>query len=507
MIKPPSCFTGITAKTIIATAFLVLAVGYLDYLAWDEAAFSFFYLLPVLFVTWRLGLRCGIFVSVLCAVVWFLNDSVFTKHSYVNPVALYWNILIAFSFFVTFAFLLDRRKKAEKAREEVQEKLLQAQKMESVGRLAGGVAHDFNNLLTAIIAYSGFVLAGLAADDPKREDVKEILNAADRAAMLTKQLLAFSRKQILDPKVADLSVAVADLVKMLRRIIGENVQIETKFAERACLVMVDIGQIGQVLVNLAVNARDAMPDGGTLSLETGFVIREKEADIGKVPKPPHRLMVCLTVRDTGGGMTVAVKEHIFEPFFTTKEAGKGTGLGLSTVFGIVKQSGGEIEVESAPGKGTTFRLYFPHTEALPVQDKVQADSKLQKGGESILLVEDDESLRRLGERILRNSGYTVITAANGEEGLAAAGHYGKPLDLLLTDVVMPGMSGRELGRELARRKQVRRILYMSGYTDDEIAKHNVLEAGIAFIYKPFTAEALTLKLREVLDGPAAEAEA
>lgn len=406
---------------------------------------------------------------------------------------------------------ITERKRAEKEQAEIQLQLQQSQKIESVGRLAGGVAHDFNNLLTAIGGYAGFLMRGLGKDDPKQEDVKEILAATERAAGLTRQLLAFSRKQILNTQVVDLNVSVAGVVKMLKRLIGEQVQIQTKFAAQACRAKVDPGQIDQVLVNLAVNARDAMPNGGVLTLETAIVTPDASFSL-RYPGLPQGPLVCLTVRDTGCGLTAEAREHLFEPFFTTKEKGKGTGLGLSTVFGIVKQSGGEIEVESEPNQGTAFRMYFPCVDA-PVSDKYKDKNKdkdkdsLPRGSETILLVEDEDILRRLTERLLKADGYTVITAADGKSALEAAQRHGRPVDLLVTDVVMPGMNGRELALELSKKKLAHRTLYMSGYTDEAISDHGVLEDGIAFIYKPFAVEALSAKLREVLDGPADKAKA
>lgn len=403
---------------------------------------------------------------------------------------------------------ISGRKLDEAERAELKEKLLQSQKMETVGRLAGGVAHDFNNLLTAINGNAGFLLKELPGKGHMRAEVEDILAAAARAAKLTGQLLAFSRKQILKPRVIDLNASVGGVVKMLRRLIGENVRIETRMPERACPVRVDPGQMDQVLINLAVNARDAMPDGGTFTLETRLVTPDERFSRSHPNLPPGQL-VCLLVRDTGCGFTTEAREHLFEPFFTTKQLGKGTGMGLSTVLGIVKQSGGEIELESPRAGGTTFRIYFPYIEA-PIQaieDKDKAADTPSRGTETILLAEDEESLRRLGERMLRLNGYTVISAADGESALAAAERNGRPVDLLLTDVMMPGMSGRELAREMARRGLASRTLYMSGYTDDAIAEHGVLQPGIAFIYKPFTVDALALKLREVLDGPADRAEA
>lgn len=399
------------------------------------------------------------------------------------------------------------RNRAEAEREAIHSEFLQSQKMESIGRLAGGVAHDFNNLLTAIGGYAGFLFKGLAEDDPRREDAKEILNATERAGMLTRQLLAFSRKQILAPQLIDLNATLAGTVNMLRRLIGEDVRLEIKLAKEPCVVNVDAGQIGQVLLNLSVNSRDAMPEGGTIVIETSIVTQEK-AFFSKHPNLKPGPLVCLSLSDTGLGISPENKEHLFEPFFTTKEKGKGTGLGLSTVFGIIKQSGGDIEVESSTGHGTTFRIYLPQmTDAALHKDKDRDKDNLLRGTETILLVEDEETLRRLGERLLRAGGYTVISATGGLEAIAAAERHGKPVDLLLTDVVMPGMNGRELAKRLADAKLVTRTLYMSGYTDDAVIKHGVLEPGIAFIYKPFTVEELSAKLREVLDGPADKARA
>jgi PAS domain S-box-containing protein len=390
---------------------------------------------------------------------------------------------------------------------QLEGRLLQSQKMEAVGLLAGGIAHDFNNLLTAMRGYCSLVDNALVPDDPVREDMREIMNAADRAATLTRQLLAFSRRQIMLPKVVDLNKTLADMLKMLRRIIGEEVQVSTKLFSAPCLAKVDPGQIEQVLVNLALNARDAVAKGGEIKMTTEVVTPPEEFFAAR-PDLARGQLVCVKVSDNGCGIAPEVKKHMFEPFYTTKEQGKGTGLGLSTVYGIVKQSGGEIEVESAPGQGATFKLYFPLvTELLPENRPVKGGESLKAGTETVLFVEDEESLRRLGERLLRAGGYEVIVAENGREALAAAERRGKPVDLLMTDVVMPGMSGRELALELNRRKLAHRTLYMSGYTDEAIVKHGVLEPGIAFIYKPFTAEALYAKIREVLEGPADKAKA
>jgi len=408
-------------------------------------------------------------------------------------------------------FLLDisrditERKKAAVAMVDLQAQFMQAQKMEVVGQLAGGVAHDFNNLLTAIIGYGGFLIKDLANDDPRREDVKEILTAANRAAGLTRQLLAFSCKQLLSPQILDLNPAMLGVAKMLKRLIGEDIKLATKLTERTCPVKVDPGQIDQVLVNLAVNARDAMPDGGTLILETALMTAGEDLLL-RHPNLPRGPLVCLSVSDTGCGMTDEIKEHMFEPFFTTKEKGKGTGLGLSTVFGIIKQSDGAIEVESAPDRGTTFRIYFPYIEPLIAdKDTGKAGEKDKyaglKGHETVLFVDDEEILRRLGERMLLANGYKVIIAASGAEAILAAERHGGPVDLLLTDLVMPGMNGRDLAAELSLRKLSRRTIYMSGYTDDVMVKQGALEPGVAFIHKPFTDETLASKVRKVLDSP------
>ncbi|MDO8804908.1 MAG: response regulator [Elusimicrobiota bacterium] len=391
---------------------------------------------------------------------------------------------------------------------QTQEKFIQSQKMESIGLLAGGVAHDFNNILTAIKCYAGFIRKDLSPQDPKTADVLEILTATDRAVALTGQLLAFSRRQVLSPKATDLNKCVTDTANMLRRLIGEDIKLTLNLAAAPCPAMLDSGQVGQVLVNLAVNARDAMSGGGAIKLSTEL-LPPTEALFLAHPDLPRGPLVCLTVADTGCGMTAEVKSHLFEPFFTTKEQGKGTGLGLATVFGIVKQSGGDIAVESEPGKGVLFRICFPYCELAPgaaATESAQAAGGVKRG-ETVLLVEDEDSLLRLGRRVLQDGGYTVLTAASGPAALKEIERHGKAVDLLVTDLVMPGMSGRELGRELARRNMAGRTLYMSGYTDDAILKHGVLEQGVAFIYKPFTVEALSVKLREVLDGPADKAKA
>ena len=399
------------------------------------------------------------------------------------------------------------RKAAELEKSALQEQLLQAQKLEAVGRLAGGVAHDFNNVLTAIQYYGGGIAKSYAPGDPRLADAQEILVAAKRAEGLTRQLLTFSRRQVIIPKVLDLNTTVTDMVKMLKGLIGEDVTLETRLFGAPCLVLADAGQLEQLVMNLAVNARDAMPGGGTITI-TSEILAPEAGFTAAHPALKRGPLVKLTAQDTGHGMTAEVRSHIFEPFFTTKPDGRGTGLGLPAILGIVKQSGGEIEVESEPGKGAAFFIYLPL--AAPAQQQAEKPGEKPaslSGTETILLVEDDRMLRRLGERLLRENGYTVLAAADGVGALQALERYGRPVDLLLTDVVMPGMNGRDLALEVARRGLAARTLYMSGYTDEAIAKHGVLEPGLAFIYKPFTADALALKLREVLDGPAGQAKA
>ena len=383
----------------------------------------------------------------------------------------------------------------------LQQQLVQSQKMEAVGRLAGGIAHDFNNLLTVITSYSDLLLQDLGGEDPKREDVEQVRKAAEGAAALTRQLLAFSRQQVLAPRVVSLSVVVQGVEKMLRRVIGEDVDLVTALDPDVGSVKADVGQLEQVLMNLAVNARDAMPGGGKLTIETANVehdpdsAREREA-------APVRRFVMLAVSDTGIGMDEATKARIFEPFFTTKEAGKGTGLGLATVYGIVQQSGGFIWVYSEPGHGTTFKIYLPQVEA-SAQGRAAsaAPGDLPRGTETVLLVEDAAAVRAVTRQVLERQGYTVLEAANGAAALqTAAGHPG-PIHLLLTDVVMPVLSGRQLADQLAKVRPDAKVLYASGYTDDAVVRHGVLEAGISYLQKPFTADSLARKVREVLDRP------
>jgi PAS domain S-box-containing protein len=389
------------------------------------------------------------------------------------------------------------RRVTEAALARSEEQLRQAQKMEAVGRLAGGIAHDFNNLLTAIQGYGDLVLDALTPNDPVRRDIEEIGQAARRASELTGQLLAFSRRQVQQRRVLDLNALVSGLDKMLRRVIGEDVELRTRLDPAAGAVSADPGQLEQVLVNLAVNARDAMPTGGGLSIETAHIDRHAASAAGL----PHGVYACLIVRDTGVGMDEETRSHLFEPFFTTKPPGKGTGLGLSTVYGIVQQSGGQILAESSPRAGATFRIYLPEVdrpvEALSSPERAAGG----QGNETVLLVEDEDSVRRLVQRVLESAGYCVLEAENPHDALRLCERHPEPIDLMVTDVVMPQMSGRELASQTVALRPEMRVLYVSGYMEEVMAHHGVLEPGIAFLGKPFAPEDLTRKVREVLDGP------
>jgi two-component system cell cycle sensor histidine kinase/response regulator CckA len=384
-------------------------------------------------------------------------------------------------------------------RKRLESELRQAQKLEAIGQLAGGIAHDFNNLLTVITGRSHLALGQLPADHAVRRHIDLIQTTAERAAALTRQLLAFSRKQILEPKVLDVNAIVAGLAPMLSRLIGEDLELVAVPAPDLGRVKADPSQLEQVIVNLAVNARDAMPQGGTLSIETGNVELD-EAYVSRHPGASTGRFVRLAIRDTGHGMDAAVKARIFEPFFTTKEPGKGTGLGLATVFGIVKQSGGSIGVESEPGQGTTFTVYLPWVDA--AVDRIalpMAAPTLARGSETILLVEDEDEVRALARETLEGQGYTVIPATAPAEALRLVGSHVGPIHLLVTDVVMPQLSGRGLAEQLTPDRRDLRVLYMSGYTDDAMVRHGVLEEGTAFLHKPFTPQTLLVKVREVLD--------
>jgi PAS domain S-box-containing protein len=374
----------------------------------------------------------------------------------------------------------------------------QAQKMEAVGRLAGGVAHDFNNLLTVIMAYTQLIENELGPTSPLLEDLDEIQKASAAAAALTKQLLAFSRKQVFEPKLVLLEDVVGNTEKMLRRLIGEDIELATKRGDGPCPVLLDPGQLDQVIMNLAVNARDAMPIGGKLTLETAIVDLDDEYANSHWPAVAGRFAM-LAVSDTGMGMSAETQARIFEPFFTTKETGKGTGLGLATVYGIVKQSNGFIWVYSEIDRGTTFKLYFPLASNAEKTEVSCAQEIQPNGTETVLIVEDSPSVRSAARRILQRCGYKVLEAPNGKAGLALARKKNLKIDLLLTDVIMPEMSGRDVATHFAQIRPNTRVLFMSGYTDDAIVRHGILHEGIAFLQKPFTGLTLAAKVREVLN--------
>jgi PAS domain S-box-containing protein len=380
----------------------------------------------------------------------------------------------------------------------LEEQFRQAQKMEAVGRLAGGVAHDFNNVLSVILSYSDFMLADLKPGDPMRGDVEEVQKAGKRAADLTRQLLMFSRQQVIEPKVMDLNEVLTDMDKMLQRILGEDIDLVSLPGQDLGRVRVDPSGIEQVVMNLVVNARDAMPTGGKLTIETANVVLDGEYvddHIGAKPGP-H---VMLAVSDSGTGIDAAIRARIFEPFFTTKEMGKGTGLGLSTVFGIVRQNDGSIWVYSEPGKGTTFKIYLPRVDAALEVTRRLGPALAHGGSETLLLVEDDDQVRVVARGILRRQGYQLLEARNAGEALIASEQHKGPIHLLVTDVVMPQLSGPELAKRLAAARPEMKLLCMSGYTDDAIVRHGILEARIAYLQKPITPDTLARKVREVLD--------
>jgi two-component system, cell cycle sensor histidine kinase and response regulator CckA len=384
-------------------------------------------------------------------------------------------------------------------RKRLEEQLLHAQKMEAVGRLAGGVAHDFNNMLTVIAGYNRMILDELSTLDPLRGYAEEILKAADRAGAITNQLLTFSRRQIAKPRVIQLNMVIAQTDKMLRRLIGEDVHLQLNLRPDVGNIKADPGHVEQAIVNLVVNARDAMPDGGRLTIETANAHLDENytrTHLGVLPGE----FVMVAVSDTGHGMDAETRRRIFEPFFTTKERGRGTGLGLATVYGTVKQAGGDIWVYSEPGRGSTFKLYFPRV-AEPLSEAAadgDAEAVRTNGRETILLVEDEKAVRELTLRMLQQLGYSVMTAESGDDALRISQAHADELSLLLTDVVMPGMSGRQLADALVLERPTLKVLFLSGYTEDTVVHHGVLDPGVDFLPKPFSREVLGKKLREIL---------
>ena len=385
-------------------------------------------------------------------------------------------------------------------RRKVEEQLRHAQKMEAIGRLAGSVAHDFNNLLSVILTYADLILEGLRPLDPMRADLETIRAVGNKATVLTKQLLAFSRQQVLTPRILDLNEVLAGLDGMLRRLIGEDIELVTTYGSNLGRVKVDPGQIDQVVMNLAVNARDAMPSGGKLTIETSNVVLD-QAYASMHVDVTSGAYVMLAISDTGIGMDKETQLRAFEPFFTTKDQGKGTGLGLATVFGIIKQSGGSIWVYSEPGNGSTFKIYLP---VCGDEDHVAPESAAPstlKGSETILLVEDQEEVRRAALQILRRYGYHVLEARSAGDALLICEKHPRQIHLLLTDVIMPKIGGSELAERLRVRRPGLRVLYMSGYTEHTIVNHGILDSGINYLQKPFVPETLARRVREVLEAP------
>ena len=383
------------------------------------------------------------------------------------------------------------------ARRQLEDQFRQAQKMEAVGRLAGGVAHDFNNLLTVINGYSEILIAGITADSPTWRPLVAILDAGERAARLTRQLLAFSRKSVVEPRLVDLNELVAEATSLLRRLIGEDIALSVITTMAPVRVMIDPGQLEQVLMNLAVNARDAMPTGGELSIETRAV--ECGAEANRLhPDLKAGSYVSLRVADTGCGMTTEVRDKIFEPFFTTKGIGKGTGLGLAVVHGVVQQSGGAIAVESMVGAGTAFTVFLPAASDTDSSDALSITRVAPMGSETVLVVEDEDAVRTLVQDALEEKGYTVLSASSGQEALELLSGYSDAVDLMVTDVIMPGLSGREVAEAVRSSRPELRVLYMSGYTDDALDRHGLQGTDDQFIQKPFTTLTLARRVHEIL---------
>jgi len=384
-------------------------------------------------------------------------------------------------------------------RRRLEEQLLQSQKLDAVGRLAGGVAHDFNNLLSAMLGYAEITQRSLAAEDPRRADLEEIRRAGRRAADLIHQLLAFARRQVIEPRVVSVNELIANMQKMLRRLIGADVELATSLAPDAEPVKVDPGQFEQVVMNLVVNARHAMPAGGKLMVTTGNVhfAPPRAAEAGVAPGP----FVRVSVSDTGVGMSAETMSRVFEPFFTTKEPGQGTGLGLATCYGIVKQANGHIAVTSEVGCGTTFEIYLPVADERPAQAPAAEEEAAPSGTETLLLVEDEEQVRAMATRLLGAQGYEVLAAGDPDQALAIVRDHSGSIHLMITDVVLPRMSGRVLAQRVMEARPETRVLYISGYAGDVIVHRGVLEPGVSYLQKPLTAATLARRVREVLDAP------
>ncbi len=397
---------------------------------------------------------------------------------------------------------MDERQRTQQALDRAEEQLRHAQKMEAVGRLAGGIAHDFNNMLSVILSYAGLLEEGSRSEVTVAEGLSEITKASQRAAQLTRQLLAFSRQQVLAPRVVDLNDVLQGMSPMLRRVIGEDVRLDVVQAPELGRIRADTGQFEQVVMNLVMNARDAMPNGGTLTITTSNVTLAAEAaqSLGMALGS----YVVLSVKDDGLGMDQATRARVFEPFFTTKEHGRGTGLGLSTVFGIVEQSGGHVSVHSAPGRGSRFEVYLPRTEA-PISRGVTAlrATEPARGNETLLLVEDDQAVRFVAREILRAHGYTVLDESDGHAALELSARFSGNIELLISDVIMPGMNGKQLAERLLAERPNLRVLYMSGYTDNALGPEGSLAPDVAYLQKPITPDSLARLVREVLDRPAA----
>jgi signal transduction histidine kinase/ActR/RegA family two-component response regulator len=402
---------------------------------------------------------------------------------------------------VWFFMDISVRKRAEVEQKNLEAQLRGTKKMEAIGSLAGGVAHDFNNLLTVILSYTDFAMGQALPGSPIMNDLQEVMKAAQRASELTRQLLAFGRKQVLQPISLNLNQVIIGVEKMLRRIVGEDIKIDIELAPEIGIVLADPGQIEQVLMNLVVNAREAMPQGGKLTIETGNVILDTDY-VKNHLDGDSGTFVQLSVTDTGCGMDAATQAKLFEPFFTTKALGVGTGLGLSTAYGIVKQSGGNILVYSELGKGTTFKVYLPRDLSAiePGITKTAITPKLSEGIETILVVDDEKAIRDVAGRMLAKAGYKVLIASGGADAIRASGEYSGTIDLLLSDVVMPQIGGNELALELSKTRPALKVLFMSGYPNNAMSHHDVLDAGFQFIGKPFSAVDLTRKIRDVLNA-------